>query len=43
VVTASLGLALFRGAQDPGSLFDAVDSALYKSKSAGRNRMTLAH
>jgi diguanylate cyclase (GGDEF)-like protein len=43
VVTASLGLALFRGTQDPGSLFDAVDSALYKSKSAGRNRVTLAH
>lgn len=43
VVTASLGLALFRGPQDPGSLFEAVDLALYQSKSSGRNRMTLAH
>jgi diguanylate cyclase (GGDEF)-like protein len=42
VVTASLGVSLFRGAQDPASLFEAVDSALYKSKSSGRNRMTLA-
>jgi diguanylate cyclase (GGDEF)-like protein len=42
VVTASLGLALFRGPQDPGSLFEAADLALYKSKSSGRNRMTVA-
>ncbi|HTJ59285.1 MAG TPA: diguanylate cyclase [Devosiaceae bacterium] len=42
VVTASLGLALFRGSQDPGHLFDAADSALYRSKSSGRNRITLA-
>jgi diguanylate cyclase (GGDEF)-like protein len=43
VVTASLGLAMFRGMRDPGSLFEAVDLALYKSKSSGRNRLTLAH
>jgi diguanylate cyclase (GGDEF)-like protein len=40
VVTASFGLAVFKGARDPEKLFEAVDAALYISKSSGRNMVT---
>lgn len=42
VVTASFGLAMFLEPRDPGLLFEAVDHALYHSKSLGRNSVTIA-
>lgn len=42
VVTASFGLAVFRGPHDPEKLFEAVDEALYVSKASGRNVVTIA-
>jgi diguanylate cyclase (GGDEF)-like protein len=42
-VTASLGVASFPAdALDPTGLIEAADTALYESKRAGRNRVTLA-
>ncbi|BBK33795.1 diguanylate cyclase (GGDEF)-like protein [Stella humosa] len=40
VVTASFGVALFRGSMNPGSIFELADQCLYRSKQAGRNRVT---
>jgi two-component system cell cycle response regulator len=40
-ITVSIGLADFRGEQDPTDLYRRADRALYLSKSAGRNRVTL--
>jgi diguanylate cyclase (GGDEF)-like protein len=39
VVTASFGVGVFRGPEDPGDLFTTVDSALYRAKEAGRNTL----
>jgi two-component system, cell cycle response regulator len=40
-ITVSIGLADFRGEQDSRDLYRRADRALYLSKSAGRNRVTL--
>ncbi len=40
-ITVSIGLADIRGEQDPADLYRRADQALYLSKSAGRNRVTL--
>ncbi len=40
-ITVSIGLADFRGEQDSTDLYRRADRALYRSKSAGRNRVTL--
>jgi two-component system, cell cycle response regulator len=40
-ITVSIGLADLRGEQDSAELFRRADRALYLSKSAGRNRVTL--
>jgi len=40
-ITVSIGLANFRGDQDSTELYRRADRALYLSKSAGRNRVTL--
>jgi two-component system cell cycle response regulator len=40
-ITVSIGLADFRGEQDSTDLYRRADRALYLSKSAGRNRVTL--
>jgi two-component system, cell cycle response regulator len=40
-ITVSIGLADFRGQQDSADLYRRADRALYVSKSAGRNRVTL--
>ncbi len=40
-ITVSIGLADFRGEQDSTELYRRADRALYLSKSAGRNRVTL--
>lgn len=42
VVTASIGLSIFRGPKIPADLFDEVDAALYRSKRRGRNSVTQA-
>lgn len=42
VITASLGLAPF-GGRAIRTLFEVADLALYRSKSSGRNQMTVAH
>lgn len=39
-VTISIGGALFRDAENPESLVERADRALYRSKQAGRNRVT---
>jgi len=42
-VTCSLGVATFPAhGQDPASLFEAADQALYRAKGAGRNRVEVA-
>ncbi len=39
-LTASLGVALFQeGSDSPETLINAADSALYRAKAAGRNRV----
>ena len=40
-ITVSIGLADVRGEQDSAELYRRADRALYLSKSAGRNRVTL--
>jgi two-component system cell cycle response regulator len=40
-ITVSIGLADFRGERDSTELYRRADRALYASKSAGRNRVTL--
>jgi two-component system cell cycle response regulator len=40
-ITVSIGLADLRGEQDSSELYRRADRALYISKSAGRNRVTL--
>ncbi|HEX9170269.1 MAG TPA: PleD family two-component system response regulator [Roseiarcus sp.] len=40
-ITVSIGLADFRGEQDSRDLYRRADRALYLSRSAGRNRVTL--
>ena len=40
-ITVSIGLADLRGEQDSTDLYRRADRALYLSKSAGRNRVTL--
>jgi two-component system cell cycle response regulator len=40
-ITVSIGLADFRGEQDSAELYRRADRALYRSKAAGRNRVTL--
>lgn len=42
VVTASMGLSLFVGPRDADEVFRAADTALYRSKSEGRNRIAWA-
>lgn len=42
VVTASLGLGLFRGPRNPAELFTSVDAALYRAKGNGRNAVAIA-
>jgi diguanylate cyclase (GGDEF)-like protein len=42
VVTASFGVGTFRAPADPAELFSAVDAALYRAKSSGRNSIELA-
>ncbi|MCW6510437.1 sensor domain-containing diguanylate cyclase [Lichenifustis flavocetrariae] len=42
VATASFGVAVFKGAGDPEKVFRRADMALYCSKSAGKNKVTLA-
>jgi diguanylate cyclase (GGDEF)-like protein/PAS domain S-box-containing protein len=42
VVTISMGLGLFRGPGEPANVFAKVDSALYRAKKLGRNRIALA-
>ena len=39
VVTMSMGLAIVRGEDDAGALYERADKALYKSKELGRNRL----
>ena len=41
-VTVSLGVAAFKGGDDPQSLLDRADHCMYLAKSAGRNR-TVQH
>lgn len=41
-VTFSAGVADLKNTVDPDALFDTADSAMYTSKQAGRNRITLA-
>jgi PleD family two-component response regulator len=40
-VTISAGVAGWRGGDDVGSLVERADRALYASKRAGRNRVTV--
>ncbi|SPE34560.1 putative Diguanylate cyclase VdcA [Burkholderiales bacterium] len=40
-VTISAGVAAWRGGEDAGSLVERADRALYASKRAGRNRVTV--
>jgi two-component system, cell cycle response regulator len=40
-ITVSIGLADWRGEQDSADLYRRADRALYRSKSAGRNRVSL--
>jgi len=40
-ITVSIGLADLRGQQDSTHLYRCADRALYRSKSAGRNRVTV--
>ncbi len=42
VVTASFGLALYPGPNDPAAVFQDVDAALYRAKRAGRNCVAMA-
>jgi len=37
VVTASFGLGVFKGPNDPDKVFNSIDLALYRAKDAGRN------
>ncbi|MGE5467862.1 MAG: diguanylate cyclase [Ignavibacteria bacterium] len=41
-VTVSLGAACYRGGESPAEFLARADTALYKSKSGGRNRTTIA-
>ena len=41
VVTASFGLAVFKGPNDPDKIFNSIDLALFRAKGAGRNRVCL--
>ena len=40
-VTASAGVALFKGSEAPGELVDRADQALYKAKREGKNRVMI--
>ncbi len=40
-VTASFGVAPYRDGESPADFFDRADRALYQSKAAGRDRVTL--
>lgn len=42
VVTASIGVAAAAGHESPESMVHAADSAMYKAKAAGRNRVATA-
>lgn len=42
VVTASVGVSVFRGPQNAGELFNAADAALYSAKRDGRNTIRFA-
>ena len=41
-VTSSFGVASFPEAATPAALFAAADEALYRAKSAGKNRVVCA-
>ncbi len=41
-VTASLGLGIMKGPQEPTLVFQQVDAALYRSKTTGKNKVSLA-
>ena len=41
VVTMSMGLTVFQSGDSPSSIFERADHALYRSKKAGRNRLTI--
>jgi diguanylate cyclase (GGDEF)-like protein len=42
IVTASFGVGLFRGPEEPADVFDRVDAALYRAKENGRNALCIA-
>jgi two-component system, cell cycle response regulator len=41
-VTISVGIAVLRGGDDPGSVLKRADEALYRAKRDGRNRVVPA-
>ena len=41
-ITASFGVAVFKGPKEPDAVFRAADSLLYDAKASGRNRVQVA-
>jgi PleD family two-component response regulator len=42
-ISVSLGIACFRSGESASNFFARADGALYASKTAGRNRVSVAH